>query len=434
VRVVLEPKSRNVDAAVLMESLFRQTDLEVRISLNMNVLDADSIPRVMDLKEVLRAFLDHREVVLQRRSRHRIGVIERRLEVLQGHLAAFLNLDEVIRIIREEDEPKPVLMARFSLTDPQAEAILNMRLRNLRKLEEMEIRSEFAKLIAERDGLATLLGNPGLRWQRIGEEVADMRRNFADPRRTRFAVAGPTLVVPVEAMVEREAITVVCSDKLWVRAVKGHDVDPGEIKYKDGDGPRILLKAETTDKLLLFATDGRCYTLGADKLTRGRGFGEPLRLAIDLGQEHEIVAIRVHRPGGKLLLASDDGRGFQVLEDETVAQTRTGKQVLLPAEGARAAHCLAVVGDAVAVIGQNRKLLVFKLDELPVMTRGRGVMLQRYGDGGMSDLKVITLAEGLVYPFGNGTRTVSDLLPWLGKRASAGRLPPPGFPRSNRFS
>ncbi|OIQ93129.1 DNA topoisomerase 4 subunit A [mine drainage metagenome] len=440
VRMVLEPKNRTVDAGMLMEQLFRQTDLESRVPLNMNVLDADSVPRVMSLKEVLRAFLDHRHVVLQRRSQHRLGKIEKRLEVLEGYLKAYLNLDEVIRIIREEDEPKAELMRAFALTDNQAEAILNMRLRSLRRLEEMEIKGEHAKLSAERQGLLTLLGDEALRWRTVAGEIAEVKAKFgADDalgrRRTLLGDAPSAVVVPIEAFIEREDITVILSEKGWIRAVKGHAESAEDLKFKDGDGLKLSLHANTVDKLLFFASNGRFYTLGGDKLPRGRGHGEPLRLMVDLPNDAEIVTLLPFRPGTPLLVASEAGRGFLVKSDEVVAQTRAGKQILNTGEGEQAAFCLPAEGDAVAVIGQNRKLVIFKLDEIPEMTRGRGVILQKYRDGGAADIKVFTLNDGLTFRTNSGdkTRTEPNLALWLGKRATVGRTPPQGFRRDNKF-
>jgi topoisomerase IV subunit A len=449
VRVVLVPKSRNVDAAVLMEQLFRATDLETRFPLNMNVLDVlpdgALVPRVMSLHEVLTAFLRHRRIVLERRSRHRLGRIEHRLEVLGGYLIAFLNLDEVIRIIREEDEPKPVMMARFGLTDVQTEAILNMRLRSLRRLEEFEIRREHDLLSAERSGLQALLADQTLQWDAIQKEVAEIGRKFGrttklGERRTRIADVPTEIVVPVDAVIDREPLTVFLSEKGWIRAVARH-LTPAEIlevKYKDGDASRYVLHAETTDKLLLFVSTGRFYTLSADKLPRGRGFGEPVRLMADLG-EAEIVTLMRFTAGQMLVLASSDGRGFQVPADEVQAQTRAGRQVLNLEEGARAVICLPCEGDAVAVIGNNRKLLVFKREELPEMTRGKGVALQKYRDASLSDLVVFSFAAGLSWPMGGTggrTRTVAppELNGWLGSRAGMGKMAPNGFPRNNRFS
>ncbi len=438
VRIVLVPRSRTIDPAALMEQLFRATDLEIRFGLNMNVLDRDRVPRVMGLREVLEAFLDHRREVLERRSRHRLRAIARRLDVLAGYLVAYLNLDEVIRIIREEDEPKPVLMATFSITDAQAEAILNMRLRALRKLEEMEIRSERDALLAERAELEALLGDEKLRRKALRAELVDIRKAFGaetELGRRRTELAGPPAAValPEDALVEREPITILCSEKGWIRAIRGHG-NGEEAKYKDGDRGRFVVRAETTDKLVVFATNGRFYTLPCDRLPRGRGFGEPLRLMIDLGNDHDPVALFVHQPDRKLLVASSDGRGFVVEEKTVLAQTRQGRQVLNLPPGVEAAVCTPVYGDSVAVIGENRKLLAFPLDEVPEMTRGRGVILQRYRDGGLADAIVFSRAEGLSWRSGGRTRTLADLTPWWGKRAQAGRLPPQGFPRSNRFT
>ncbi|MSP89909.1 MAG: DNA topoisomerase IV subunit A [Alphaproteobacteria bacterium] len=438
VRMVLEPKSRTVEPQVLMESLFRQTDLETRVPLNMNVLDAHSVPRVMNLREVLQAFLDHRQEVLVRRSKFRLGEIDRRLEMLDGYLIAYLNLDAVIRIIRTEEEPKPVLMKRFKLTDNQAEAILNMRLRSLRKLEEFEIKREHAALSKERKELKGLLADEGRRWEAIAEEVRSIRERFGKKtplgkRRTELGEPPSDVIVPLEAMVEREDVTVLCSEKGWIRAVKGHLADDGETKYKDGDSGKFFLPCQTTDKLVVFATDGKFYTLGVDKLPGGRGHGEPVRLMIDLAQDHDIVAVLVHKPGRKLILASSDGRGFIVEEDEVLAQTRAGKQVMMPSDGARAAACAPAAGNTVAVIGENRKLLLFPVAEMPALNRGRGVILQKYRGGGLSDVKVFDRAEGLSWKAGGRTMTETDLTPWIGQRAQAGRMPPRGFARTNKF-
>jgi topoisomerase-4 subunit A len=439
VRLVLEPKSRNVDPEVLMESLFRQTDLEVRIGLNMNVLDAGNTPRVMNLREVLRAFLDHRHEVLKRQTQHRLDKIAHRLEVLDGYLIAYLNLDEVIRIIREEDDPKAKMMKRWKLSDVQAEAILNMRLRALRKLEEITIREEHSALSKEQKELKLLMKDEQRRWAAIGEQVKDIKTRFGQKtslgrRRTEVGDVPSEVVVPLEAVVEREPVTVLCSAKGWVRTLKGHQEDVSDAKYKEGDRERFVVLAQTTDKLLVFATNGRFYTLGVDKLPGGRGFGEPLRLMMGLPNDQDIVAVFVHQPGRKLLVASSDGRGFVVPEDEVVAQTKNGKQVLNPGEAVEAAVCRAVEGDTVAVIGENRKLLLFPLAEVPEMTRGRGVILQKYKDGGLSDAKTFNRKEGLTWAAGAGRmRTETDLRAWVGKRAQAGRLPPNGFSRSNKF-
>ena len=438
IRLVLEPKSRNVDPATLMEALYRHTDLETRFGLNMNLLDADQTPRVMNLREVLQAFLDHRHDVLKRRTAHRLGKIEQRLEILDGFLIAYLNIDEVIRIVREEDDPKQELMSRFELSDTQAEAILNLRLRRLHKLQEIEIRTEHKALSEERAQLQALLGDEDARWGKVAGEIRNMRDKLAKdtvlgPRRTVIGEPPSAVVVPLEAMIEREPVTVVCSKRGWIRSLRGHLPAETDLKFKEGDEPRFFLHAETTDKLLVFATNGRFYTLGADKLPGGRGFGEPLNLMIDLGSE-EIVTIMVHKPDRKLLVAAADGRGFLVEENGVIAQTRAGKQVLNVSDKAPALLCIPAAGDSVAVIGRNRKLLVFGLDEIPTMTRGRGVILQRYKDGGLSDARTFLRAEGLSWKHGGGERTETKLEGWLGKRAQAGRLPPTGFPRSNKFS
>ncbi len=439
VRIVLEPRNRTIEAELLMEQLFRQTDLEVRIGLNMNVLDKDACPRVMNLKEVLRAFLDHRMEVLERRTRHRLEKIAKRLEVLEGFLKVYADLDKVIHIIRTADEPKAELIRTFVLTEVQAEAILNMRLRSLNKLQEIEIRTEHSALAAEKADLEALLADEGRRWGTIAGQVTDIRRKFGPgtligDRRTVLGDAPTAVVVPLEAFIEREPITVILSEKGWIRAMKGHIDQLETIKFKEGDQLKFAIKAETTDKVLFFATDGRFYTLGGDKLPSGRGFGEPLRLMIDLANDADIGAVFPHKPGRRLLVSSDGGRGFIVEENEVLAQTKAGKMVLNLGDGEKAAFCLPAEGDAVAIIGNNRKLLVFMAEEIPVMTRGRGVMLQKYRDGGAADIKVFTLAEGLSWKMGERTRTEADLTPWLGKRASVGRLPPTGFPRSNKFT
>jgi topoisomerase IV subunit A len=440
VRLVLEPKTRNVEAGVLMEQLSRMTELEVRVPLNLNVLDPLGVPRVMNLKEALQAFLDHRRVVLQRTSSHRLAAVARRMEILRGQIIVYLNLDEVIRIIREGDDPKAEMMVRWELSEVQAEAILNMRLRALRRLEEIEIRKELESLSAEEARLTALLASDRRQWRAIANEVKGTAAEFGGGtplgrRRTEIATAPPAMEIPAAAVVEREAVTVLCSAKGWVRAVKGQNTSATEQKYKEGDAPRFAIAAETTDRLIVFGTNGRFYTLGVDRLPGGRGHGEPLRLIIDLPNEHDIVAMFPYRPGMELLVAASDGRGFVVDGEEAVAQTRAGKQVLTPAEGAVARVCVrAELGDAVALVGDNRKMLVLKLDEIPLMTRGRGVILQRYKSAGLADCKVFRLAEGLSWRQGeNRTRTEIDLGPWRGPRGGAGRLVPSGFPRSNRF-
>ena len=455
VRIVLEPRSKNVDPAVLMETLFKQTDLETRFSLNMNVLIDGVTPKVCSLREVLGAFLDFRQEVLQRRSSHRLEKIATRLEVLGGYIIAFLNLDRVIEIIRYEDDPKASLLAEdwivvgddqtmadaqtVRLTEPQAEAILNMRLRNLRKLEEMELRKEREDLLAEEAGLKELLGSDDLQKKRIAEELRETKKKFGQSapdgaRRTVLADAPDVEDVPLEAMIEKEPITIVCSQMGWIRAMKGHIDLEQELKFKDGDGPRFIFHAETTDKIILFGTNGRFYTLMGNLLPGGRGMGEPVRLMVDLPNQTEIVSLFLHAPGRKLVVASSAGDGFVVNEDEVVAQTRNGRQVLNVKEGVEARVCRFVDGDHVAAVGENRKVLIFPLSELPEMGRGKGVRLQKYKDGGLSDLTTFHLAQGLSWkdPAGR-TRTETELEDWLSKRAAAGRMAPRGFPRDNKF-
>ncbi len=439
IRLVLEPKNRNVDPDVLMEQLFRLTELEVRVPLNLNVIDPAGVPRVMNLKEALQAFLDHRRDVLQRRSRHRLAAVARRLEILRGLIIVYVNLDEVIRIIREADDPKAEMIARWGLTDMQVEAILNMRLRALRRLEEVAIRKELDDLARESSGLEALLASDKRQWRALAKEIAATQKEFGGDtplgrRRTLVAAAPEPVEIPVAALVEREPITVLLSQKGWIRAVKGHGVDAAEQKYKEGDGPRFAVAAETTDRLVVFGSNGRFYALAADRLPGGRGQGEPLRLMIDLPNEHDVVALFPHRPGLKLLLASSDGRGFLVDGEEVLAQTRAGKQVLNPAVGARAVLCVPAEGDAAAFVGDNRRMVDVDLAEIPEMTRGRGVILQRYRSGGLADAKVFRLADGLSWRQSESrTRTEPDLTPWRGPRGGAGRSVPQGFPRSNRF-
>ena len=438
VRIVLEPKSRNVDADVLMEQLFRLTDLETRFSLNMNVLDAAQVPRVMSLADALRAFLEHRHDVLVRRSRHRLGKIDHRLEVLDGYLIAYLNIDEVIAIIREADDARAALMNRFDLTEVQADAILNMRLRALRRLEEIEIRKERDALAAERKDLTALLDDPRRRWKAIEAEIDDIKRQFGPDtamgvRRTEIGTPPSAVVVPIQAVVEREPITVYLSEKGWIRAVRGHQTDHDDVRYKDGDRGRFALHAETTDRLLVFATNGRFYTLAADRIARGRGFGEPVRMMVDLPNDADVVELLKHDAERRLLVVSSDGRGFVVREADVVAQTRAGKQVLNVAGAVEAKACAPAVGDTVAVVGTNRKLLVFPLSEVPEMARGRGVILQKYRNAELADVSVFAVADGLQWRQGDRTRTENELAPWLGRRAQVGRLPPHGFPRHNRF-
>ena len=445
VRIVIEPRSRTVDAGVLMDGLFRLTDLETRVPLNLNVLDRERTPRVMSLAEALRAWVEHQFVVLRRRSEHRLAKIADRIELLDGYLVAYLNLDRVIAIIRTEDEPKAVMIAEFGLTDRQAEAILNMRLRSLRKLEEFEIRGERDKLDKERAGLEALLASEAKQRNRMKRDLTKVRDRYGPEtklgaRRTTIREAAPAREIPLEAMIEREPITVVLSQRGWVRALKGHlDLSSAETcKFKEGDGPHLAFHAQTTDKLLLAAENGRFFTLAADKLPGGRGFGEPVRAAIDLDGNVGIVALLPASRATRLLVAASDGRGFVVPAAETIAETRKGKTVMTPRPGARlkVVRPIAPAHDYVAAIGDNRKLVVFPLSELPEMGRGQGVQLQRYHEAGLSDATTLVMAEGLSWPMGGETgrtRTEADLNPWRAARGAAGRMPPTGFPRDNRF-
>ncbi|WP_304614125.1 DNA topoisomerase IV subunit A [Paracoccus sp. (in: a-proteobacteria)] len=443
VRIVIEPRARTVDPEQLMGALFRASDLEIRFNLNMNVLIDGRVPKVCSLKEVLRAFLDHRRDVLVRRAAYRLDKIASRLEVLEGYLVAYLNLDRVIEIIRTEDEPKAVMMAEFGLNDVQVEAILNMRLRALRKLEEIELRAERDALLTEREGLQAMLDSEAAQWARIADQLKEVRNLFGKSRpegqrRTTISEATEMPVIDLEAMIEREPVTVVLSKMGWIRTLKGHQPLDAELKFKDGDGPGQALHAETTDKLMIFASNGRFYTLPVNTLPGGRGMGEPLRLMVDLPNEAQVIAMFPWREGAKYLVASRAGDGFIVGAGDILAQTKTGKQVL----NGDALLCRPVSGDHVAVVGENRKMLVFPLAELPEMARGKGVRLQRFGKGGglikadeLVDAICLTLAQGLSWPMTGGkTRTEPDLTEWLGKRGSAGRMAPRGFPRDNRFA
>ena len=438
-RLVLEPTSRSVDPDMLMAQLFRLTELETRVSVNMNVLEGGRVPVVMSLRQMLQAFLDHRHDILRRRTEYRLDRIAARLEVLAGYLIAFANLDEIIRIVREEDEPKAAMMSRWGMSDTQAEAILNMRLRALRRLEEAEIEKEHKSLVSEQKELRRLLKTEPLRWERIAGEIRDVRGRFGGDseggaRRTDIAEAGAVPEMPLESGIEREPITVVCSQKGWIRAIRGHQEDLAGLKYKDGDRGRFVLRAHSTDRLLAFGTNGRFYTIPCDRLPNGRGHGEPLRLMIDLGNDRDIVQLLVHEPGSNLAVAASDGRGFMVPEDAVAAQTRAGKQILNLSPGVEAQVCVRANGDSVAAVGSNRKLLIFPLSELPEMTRGRGVIMQRYAEGGLSDIAVFDLAGGLSWRSGQRTRREAALDRWIGKRGQVGRIVPKGFPRSNRFS
>ncbi|GLR58714.1 topoisomerase-4 subunit A [Rhizobium leguminosarum] len=443
IRVVLVPKTRSVDPTILMESMFKLTELESRFPLNMNVLSMGRIPRVMALNEVLREWLDHRREVLQRRSRFRLAAIDRRLEILSGLLVAYLNIDEVIRIIREEDEPKPVMMARWDLTDNQVEAILNMRLRALRKLEEFEIRKEFDELTKEKGEIEALLSSDDKQWQTVAWEIGEVKKKFAKAtevgrRRTQFADAPETDEEAIQqAMIEKEPITVVISEKGWIRALKGHIADTATLTFKEGDGLKIAFPAQTTDKILIVTTGGKAFTLGGDKLPGGRGHGEPLRIIVDMDNDQAVLTAFVHDPSRKQLIVSTAGNGFVVPEAELVANTRKGKQIMNVGLPEETQLLVPVSGDHVAVVGENRKLLVFPLAQVPEMSRGKGVRLQRYKDGGISDVRCFAISDGLVWEDSAGrtfTKNKDELAEWLADRATAGRTVPKGFPRSGKFA
>jgi topoisomerase IV subunit A len=437
VRIVVEPKSRNVDPNLVMEQLFRLTDLETRFSMNLVVVDGAQTPRTQSLKEALVAFIDHSRDVLVRRAKHRLQKIADRLEILEGYLAVYLNIDEVIRIIREEDDPKAEMIARWSLTDNQAEAILNMRLRSLRRLEEIEIKKEHKSLSAERKDLNALVKSTELQNEKLKTSFQDLRTKFGQKtklgkRRTIIGDAPAIEDVPDDVFIEKEPITVICSDKGWIRAMKGHVDAAEEIKFKEGDRGRFQFHAQTTDKLILFATNGRFYTLNCNELPGGRGHGEPVRLLIDLDNEHEIVSLFVHEPGRKLLLASTGGHGFVVPEDEVLAQKKAGKQVMNVAEGEEAKVCAPVSGDSIAVIGDNRKLLLFPLDQAPEMAKGKGVTLMKFKEGGLLDVATFVKSEGLA-DFNNRTWPKDELKDFWGERAQSGRVAPKGWPKNGRF-
>lgn len=443
IRIVLEPKTRTVDPELLMESIFKLTDFEVRIPLNLNVLTLGKVPNVLSLSETLQQWLNHRKDVLVRRSQFRLNEITRRLEILGGYLIAYLNLDEVIRIIREEDEPKKQLMDSFSLTDNQAEAILNMRLRSLRRLEEMEIRKEFDGLKAEESELNALLQSSTKQWKAIAGEIAKVKRIFGPDtllgkRRTTFEDAPDHDIEDIQqAMIEKEPVTIVISEKGWLRALKGHLTDYSSLTFKEDDRLKIAFPAMTTDKIVIMSTGGKFFTIIANALPGGRGHGEPIRILVDMDNDEDILTAFVHVPDRKLLLVSHQGNGFIVAENDVLANTRKGKQVMnvkLPDE---AKLCLPINGDHVAIIGENRKMLVFPLDQISEMTRGKGVRLQRYKDGGVSDATTFNIAEGLTWRDAadrSFTRNAPELIEWLGSRAGAGRMVPKGFPRSGKFS
>ncbi len=441
VRIVLTPRARTVDPKTMMEQLFKLTDLESRVGINMNALDGEGSPRVMSLKDLLRIFLDHRQEVLLRRSRFRLAAIAHRLEILAGYMIVYLNLDEVIRIVREEDNPRASLMATFELNETQADAILNMRLRSLRRLEELEIKKEIGGLEAEQAELTDLVGDEAKQWRRVGAEVREMRKVFGKDTalgRRRTGIQGPPadVEVPRAADVEREPITVVCSKEGWLRGMKGHLAPDAEIKYREGDEERFRFHAQTTDRLLALASDGRVYTLEGDKLPGGRGAGEPIRLAADIAADAEIVALMIAPAEGKMLMATSDGRGFLAPAAGLSAQTRAGRQVLNVTAPAKAAIMYPVPADAnsIAVVGENRRLLIFSTDDLPEMGRGKGVILQRYKGGGLADAIAFKLEDGLKWSAaGDRTRHETDLAAWQGKRASAGTPPPFGFPKPPKF-
>ncbi len=443
IRVVLVPKNRTVDATLLMESLFKLTELESRLALNMNVLSMGKVPKVMALNEVLLEWLAHRKDVLVRRSRHRLAAIDRRLEILGGLLIAYLNLDEVIRIIREEDEPKQVMIARFTLTDVQAEAILNMRLRNLRKLEEFEIRKEHEDLTKEKADIEALLASDERQWQTVAREIGEVKKKYAKAtelgrRRTQFSEAPEADDAAIQqAMIEKEPVTIVISEKGWIRALKGHIADTSALNFKEGDALRLAFPAQTTDRLLLVTTGGKAYTLGVDKLPGGRGHGEPLRIMVDMENDQDVLTAFVHDPARKLLIASTAGNGFVVPESEMIANTRKGKQIMNVTMPDEAKLVVPVSGDHVAVVGENRKMVVFPLAQVPEMSRGKGVRLQKFKDGGISDIRCFAIADGLTWVDTAGRsfmKSKDELIEWLGNRADAGHTLPKGFPRSGKFS
>ena len=438
IRIVLEPKNRTVDAALLMEHLFKQTELESRFNMNMNVLDSEGVPHVMDIKQVLREFLNHRHIVLQRRANFRLNKINARLEILSGYLIAYLNLDEIIRIIREEEDPKAAMIKAFNLTDNQAEAILNMKLRSLRKLEETEIKQEFDDLSSEKGELEALLNDEGKRWEALANEIRQIREKFGKKtalgrRRTEFAELPDDIEVPLEAIIEKEPITVILSQKGWIRCIKGHADLSEDFKFKDDDALQFAIHAQTTDKIIIFDTAGKFFTISASEIPSGRGFGQPLRLMIDLGISDSVSSMFVFEPGASYVIASDTGRGFVVDENHILAQTRNGRKIMNLADDEHSVFCRKIIGNMIAIIGENRKLLIFKIEEIPSMARGRGVTLQKYKDGKLSDIQIFNEEEGFCYTRAGGTKTETDLLAWLGHRAQVGKLAPFGFPKNNKF-
>ncbi len=441
IRVVLVPKSKSIEPELLMEALFRHSELESRFSLNMNVLENGITPRVMNIKDVLQCWMDHRKVVLVRRSTHRLGQVNHRLEVLAGYLIVYLNIDEVIRIIRESDEPKPKLMKAFTLTEVQAEAILNMRLRSLRKLEEMELRREHDDLSKEKDMLEKLLGSEKKQWNEIARQIGETKKLYAanttlGARRTTIGKVPTPMAVDLNiALIEKEPITVVCSSKGWIRTVKGHELNHADFKYKEGDREQFVIEGQTTDKFIAYASNGRFYTLAPEKLPAGRGFGDPIRLIVDIPNDADIVSLFVHKPDEKFLLVARDGRGFIVPSNDILAQTKNGKQVMSVEDNGDAVFCAPVDpnDNHLAIIGRNRKMLVFKLDQIPEMSKGKGVMLQKYKEGEFGDAKTFNLKAGLTFRSGTKEVPVTNIKEWVGERAAAGKLPPNGFPKSGKF-
>lgn len=438
VRIVLEPKSRMVDANLLMEHLFKQTELESRFNMNMNVLDSDGVPRVMSIKEVLREYLNHRHSVLLRRTNFRLDKINYRLEILSGYLTAYLNLDRIIEIIRGEDDAKAVMIKEFALTDNQAEAILNMKLRSLRKLEESQIKEEYDELSEEKDGLESLLSSEDKQWQAIAEEIKQTSQRFGKKtalgrRRTEFGEVAETVEVPIEALIEKEPITVILSQKGWIRGLKGHVDLKGEFKFKDDDELAFALHAQTTDKIVILDSSGKFFNVSANEIPTGRGFGQPLRLMVDIANQDTVTAMFVFEPKASYLLASHEGRGFIVDENHLIAQTRNGRKIMNVADGEKTTFCTKVCGDMVAIVGENRKLLIFKTEEIPTMARGRGVVLQKYKDGGLSDIQFFNEADGFSFNRSGGVGVETNLLTWLGHRGQIGKLVPFGFPKNNKF-
>ncbi len=438
IRIVLEPKNRQVNPELLMEHLFKQTEFESKFSLNMNVLDSDGVPRVMSIKEVLQEFLNHRHEVLVRRSEYRLEKINYRLEVLSGYLIAYLNLDRIIQIIREENEPKLVMMKEFGLTDNQTEAILNMKLRSLRKLEETQIKEEFDELSAEKGELEALLSNESKRWQAIGQEIKQIKEKFSKKtalgrRRTEFAEISNDIAMPIEAIIEKEPITVILSTKGWIRSMKGHVGLNDGFKFKDDDALHYAIHAQTTDKIVLMDSSGKFFNISANEIPSGRGFGQPLRLMVDTSGRDEIMAMFVFKPKTSYLIASNLGKGFIIDENHIVAQTRNGRKIMNVADKEKAVFCVEVVGNMVAIVGDNRKLLIFKTEEIPTLARGRGVTLQKYKEGGLSDIQFFNEADGFSFSRSGGIGVENNLLSWLGHRAQVGKMVPFGFSKSNKF-